>query len=227
MTEVTTEVSETAQGDTGTGDGGEGRTVSSWLDALPEDLKGNEALKSFEGPEALAKAYLDTKGKVPEVPESPDAYEIPIQTTDEISKGLADKFRAWSHGQGLTKDQAKNLATEYFAYSQEVEQSIHQLVEKAEKDGIDTIRKEWGADFDSNLVTAKKAAIRFGGEDFAKYLEDTKLGSHPAMLRMMHSVGKAISEDTLIEGGAVQPRQEYTPAGTPMFTYDKTPGMKK
>jgi hypothetical protein len=55
---------------------------------------------------------------------------------------------------------------------------------------------ELGGDkFDANLAVAKKAIDRFAAPDFKTYLNETGLGNHPEMLRMLLKVGQAISED--------------------------------
>jgi hypothetical protein len=214
----------TAQDDTDTGEGT--GQVTSWLDALPDDLKGNDNIKSFESPEAMAKAYLETQGKLPVIPETPEAYEIPIDAKDPVSEALATNFRQWAHKEGLSAAQAKNLAADYDSFGRQVIEAADGERKLAEEKSVALIQKEWGSDFDANLSTAKKAMARFGGEEFAKYLEETRLGNHPAMLRTMLAVGQAISEDKLEEGTHETPGQvKYTKTGTPII--DDYPYMKQ
>lgn len=48
---------------------------------------------------------------------------------------------------------------------------------------------------------AAKAIDRLGDPEFRKYLDDTGLGNHPAMMRFAFNAGSAISEDTSFERG--------------------------
>lgn len=51
-----------------------------------------------------------------------------------------------------------------------------------------------------------KALDRFGGADFRKFLDETGLGNHPAMLKFAYSAGSAISEDDTFERGNSAPK---------------------
>ncbi len=58
---------------------------------------------------------------------------------------------------------------------------------------------ELGGDkFDANLAVAKKAMDRFATPEFKAYLNETGLGNHPEMLRMLFKTGQAISEDKFV-----------------------------
>ena len=61
-----------------TGNTEQGGGDAKWYDSLPDDIKGNDAIKGFDGFESLAKAHLTTQAqlaelqaKVPVVPEKP------------------------------------------------------------------------------------------------------------------------------------------------------------
>lgn len=59
-----------------------------------------------------------------------------------------------------------------------------------------------GDKFDANIVAAKSVLGKFGNEAFTKYLNETGLGSHPEMIRMMIKIAKEFGEDKLLAGGA-------------------------
>jgi hypothetical protein len=63
--------------------------------------------------------------------------------------------------------------------------------------------KEFGGDkLDESLAVAKKALDTFGTKEFKTLLNESGLGSHPEMIRMLMKAGKAISEDKFIGGKA-------------------------
>jgi hypothetical protein len=62
-----------------------------------------------------------------------------------------------------------------------------------------------GQKLDDVKSMSAKAIDRFGGADFRKYLNDTGLGNHPAMLKFAYLAGTAISEDTTFERGGAAP----------------------
>lgn len=57
-----------------------------------------------------------------------------------------------------------------------------------------------GSAVEANLAIAKTAMDKFFPPEFAKFLEDTKLGNHPAMVKGLVRMGKAISQDGFIPG---------------------------
>lgn len=70
--------------------------------------------------------------------------------------------------------------------------------------------KEFGGDhLDANLAVAKKALDTFGSPELRTLLNQSGLGNHPEVIRMMVKAGKAISEDKVVTGGA-----DMTPTGS-------------
>jgi hypothetical protein len=61
---------------------------------------------------------------------------------------------------------------------------------------------EFGNDkFDESIAVAVKARDSFGTSEFNEMLDSSGLGNHPEMIRFLHRVGKAISENSVIVGG--------------------------
>lgn len=57
-----------------------------------------------------------------------------------------------------------------------------------------------GAKLDASLATGKAAIAAFGTPEFKQFLEDTRLGSNPEMVRFMYRVGMAMSTDKFVAG---------------------------
>lgn len=61
--------------------------------------------------------------------------------------------------------------------------------------------KEFGGDkLNENLAVAKKALDKFGSPELRVLLNESGLGNHPEVIRMMYRAGKAIGEDTFVGG---------------------------
>jgi hypothetical protein len=76
-----------------------------------------------------------------------------------------------------------------------------QWVEAAQTD------KEFGGEkLSENLAVAKKALDTFGSPEFRTLLNESGLGNHPEMIRMMFRAGKAISEDKFVPAGSGSPK---------------------
>lgn len=76
---------------------------------------------------------------------------------------------------------------------------------------LDAIAQEWtdqtkadkeigGDKFDENLAVAKTALDKFATPEFRTFLDASKLGQHPEMVRLMFRVGQAISQDGFVPG---------------------------
>lgn len=208
--------------------GGRQDVGGTFLDGLPENLRGNEALKGFNSVEDLAGAFLETSGKVPQVPEKPDAYEIPNSEVSPMSPELMEGFRSWAHEAGLSVDQAKTLASKWNEFADHQTQAMAQ----AEEAAISTLKTEWAGNFDKNVADAARALSVFAGkagfkEDEIKgFLNETRLGSSPVMLKLFHALANAMSEDQFVDpAGQHQPdNRPKTAAGKPMLSF---PSMEK
>ena len=217
-TELTQQTDEGAQGDTGNAGGEAGQ--ASWLDTLPDDLKSNEDLKAFKDPSEVAKALLETKAKLQTAPETADAYQLAIPDGIKVDDSFVAEAKAWAHTAGMSQAQFEAFAKPYM----EAQRQYEQQVQQAEQAGIDGLKKEWGPKFDENVKVAKDALTRFGGEEFKTYLDQTRLGNNPALIKAFVAIGKAISEDKLIEGEGTGGRMARTSGGTPMLDF---PSMRK
>lgn len=63
--------------------------------------------------------------------------------------------------------------------------------------------KEFGGDkLTESMASAKKALDAFATPELRTLLEETGLGNHPEVIRLMVRAGKAISEDSFVSGGS-------------------------
>lgn len=187
----------TAQGDTNAGAGTGGQAQPSFIDGLPEDIRGHEVLKGFDSAEKLARAHLDVLGKVPVVPEKADAYEIKVPEGHPVNQEFVGKFKAWAHEAGLSQAQAEKIAQGYIGLEQQMMAQAQTEATQAEA----AIKTEWGDQYGANLAVAQKAVAEFCDPKDVEYLEKTGLGNNPALVRMFHRIGKAMSEDKIPGGG--------------------------
>ena len=51
-----------------------------------------------------------------------------------------------------------------------------------------------GAQFEQNLKTAKNAKNHFGGSKLKKVLDETRMGSHPEIIRLLWKVGASMKQ---------------------------------
>lgn len=211
------------QGDTGSGGDGQGQqggdgqpATPSFRDSLPEAIRAHEALKDIADGPTLAQKYLDLVQAAPVVPETPDAYQIPIPSEAPIHPDALKVFRDGAHKAKLTQEQVQELGTVWDGYIKGQVEKEAAIRVKAETD----LKTAWGNDYEANLDLSKKALAKLGTPELVDHLEKSGLGNHPEMVKLFHKLGTAISEDSLATGvtfgsGTIQ----RSLGGEPLFKY--------
>lgn len=156
--------------------------------------------KRFDAAETARKAAAEAANKVPEKYEFklPDGLQVDAKLNDAFSKAAKDA--------GLTQAQAQAVMD---VYTKDLMPRIAEMNNEA----ITAIGKEWetasrtdkefgGAKFDENIKLAHAAMNRFGTPALIKALNETRLGNHPEVIRMLWRIGQAVSEDSIDLGGA-------------------------
>jgi hypothetical protein len=147
--------------------------------------------------------------------EPPEGLEL-----DEGTKGRIDAFAETAREMGLTQQQYQSL----------IEYDINraQQLNDVAVEGWDRQVEEWrksaktdkeigGEKFAENLKVAESAIKQFGDPDLRALLKSPSpenpnglaIGNHPAVLRFLNRVGKAIADPGLLQGDAA-PQTEGT-----------------
>lgn len=208
----------------GAGQGGSGGAAS-WRDSLPEDIRANPAISSFQDIPSLTKAFIETKSMVGKkgvivpgekatdedwgnfykslgVPEA-DKYELAPPQGVELDEGFVSAFKETALKAGLLPRQASAMLAKYSEFQKQGETAELKEIETIAKQQMEGLKKEWGDGYDKEIRTAQVAVKEVGGDDFIKYLNETGLGNDVQVIKFMSKVGKLLGEDKLREGGAI------------------------
>lgn len=169
---------------------------TSWVnETLSESFHENESIKGFETPDALAQAYLDAQGKIPQVPESADAYEI---ESDESNEQLVGEFKNYAHEIGLTQEQAKKLVD----FNNGKLASLTEQANAKHKEAMDALKSEWGTAWDQNIDNSRKAVslVEKSVPGLKEFLDSTGLGDNPTMIKAFADIGKRMGEGEFVKG---------------------------
>lgn len=164
-------------------------------DGKSDKAEGSEDEKSEDG-----KTDKDEDGNAPEtyeafkLPEGLEADEKAVEAASVVFKEL-----------DLTQDQAQKLV--------DLQATAVADAGKAQMDAWEATNAEWvkaakddkeigGTEFDANMVVAREGVTKFGTEEFKEMLNVTGVGNHPEMIRFLHRVGKAVSDDKVFHGSA-------------------------
>lgn len=166
--------------------------------------------KADEGPKGAPEKYTDFK--------LPEGFEM-----SEAGKPILEKFSTFAREANLTQDQAQKFMDLYA--------EVEQTRAKSSKDTFEAMNAEWrkqtetdkefgGEKLKENLGFAAKAIEAFAGKTSAEFkdaLNVTGIGNHPAMVRFLIAVGKAVGQDKLIFGRGASDAPANKSAAEQMF----------
>lgn len=171
-----------------------------FIETLPDSLKTNDHLKGMESPEQLAQDFVNLKTVAPIIPESPDGYELVFDESVQIDQDVLTNFKGMAHGLKLTNEQTQNLAN---FYNKVQFDAAAKFIDNRNNELTTTesaLKQEWGANFESEMAIVEKTKQQFMSPELRESLEATGFGNNVNLVKFMHKVGKAISEDSFIEG---------------------------
>jgi hypothetical protein len=149
---------------------------------------------------------------------APEKYEFKAPEGTAFDPGILETFSTAAKAANLTQDAAQKLIETMSPAlaARQVEQvkAIHEEWRSAS-----STDKEFGGDkLQENLGVARKAYESFATPELRKLLDDTGMGNHPEVIRLMYRIGKKISEDKFVGGKAANPAA----ANPANILYDKT-----
>jgi hypothetical protein len=181
-------------------------------DSLPEDLRGSEHLSEVEDGAQLARYYVDLKSNQHLPPDSADGYEFEFPEGFDLDEDTQGQFKQLAFDKGLSQDQYKDLMSfeieRYNAALEAVNKSIDDRAAESEK----ALKTEWGNDYEKNVEAAKSVINHqaLADESFKSFLNETRFGDNPEVIKFFHRLSQLISEDSLKKPGV---GQDSEPAG--------------
>lgn len=135
------------------------------------------------------------QGETPTTLGAPESYEFTPPEGTNLDPGVIDAFSEIAKELDLSQAAAEKVLNKMAPVLAErsvaqIQAAQQQWIEASTKD------KEFGGDkLQENLSVAKKAMDAFATPELRQLLNESGLGNHPEVIRMMYRAGKAISED--------------------------------
>ena len=194
---------------------GSGSDNQDWRSSLPDELKNDATLQNFKDVESLAKTVvhqqkvLGSRIPIPKTdeekselytklgrPESGEAYDFIIPDTHKshFNEDQVKEFRNVAHQIGLNNEQTKALIDfQVKSVDHEIQrQSTNLTVTKQATE--DTLKKEWGYDYDKQVRNAQRALQVYGNEELNE-LMNGEAGNIPAVIKLFAKLGSEVTED--------------------------------
>lgn len=139
----------------------------------------------------------------------------------ELDKVAVEEFTALAKELKLPAEKAQ-AAVNLVAAMRQREADAHAEQVAGWAEALKTDKDFGGEQFDANVAVAKQALDKFGTPDMKALLNQTGLGNHPEVVKLLWKVGQAISEDKAITGSPAS-AAPIGEAALQASLYDKTP----
>lgn len=170
----------------------------SFIKAMLEDRKTNGVAIKIPGEDATAEdwnKFYDKLGR----PASQDAYGLSKELPEglDFNEDLYNGFTKEIYEAGLSKKQAEKIYTWYNNISADMAKDIDAKIQASYKKSVDdavaSLKKEWGTDYQQNLESAVATANKFLSPATKQYLNATKLGNNPLLIKDFYNLSKQVS----------------------------------
>ena len=129
------------------------------------------------------------------VPETADGYEIKLPSGVQIDEELLGSFKALAHEQGIPQGAAQSLAELYAKHTEVMQKQQAAAVEAWEEAEVAKLKAS--PTFDADLAATRKVLTAYGSPELYEVLDQTRIGSHPALFAMFAKIGKDLEEPSL------------------------------
>lgn len=145
------------------------------------------------------------EGKKDDKPEgAPEKYEFTAGEGQELDTAALEQFEPIARELNLTNEQAQKMVDLYGT-------KIMPMVQQQQAEAWQKTTEQWAADvkadkeiggdkLTANLSSAQRALKQFGSPELKEYLNGTGLGNHPELVKTFIKIGKAMSEDGMVDG---------------------------
>lgn len=134
---------------------------------------------------------------------APEKYKFTAGEGVELDADALKDFEPVARDLNLTNEQAQKLVDAYPKILAGVQQRQAEAWQKQTEGWAESVKadKEIGGDkLTANLSAAQRALDQFGTPELKEYLNATGLGNHPDLVKTFVKIGKAMSEDGMVDG---------------------------
>ena len=160
-----------------------------------------EQLSAEQNQEAQGEANAGEKNGEEDNPsKAPEAYEFAKSEDYTVDDKVIDAFKEAARDLDLSNGDAQKMVDKMAPQIAQRQQEQLQAVQKEWLDASSNDTEFGGEKLQENLSLARKAMDQLGTPELGEFLQQSGLGNHPELVRLMYRAGKAISADTYVGG---------------------------
>lgn len=190
-------------------------TFDKIMGTVPEDLRKDKSLETIKDQTSLVKGYVSAQkligskisipGEKDEAgwnelygklgrPEAPEKYQVERPKLAEgmqYDEALEKEFVKAAHKIGLSNKQANAL----IAWQNEMGTKGMEKYGQDMKSAEDTLKKEWGNNYDTKISVAQRVMNEYADEQTSKFLKNSGLDKNSTFLKFIYEIGNILVED--------------------------------
>lgn len=152
----------------------------------------------------------------PVKPVVPEKYDLKAPDGVTLDAAFTDRTAAIARELGLDQDAAQRLHTERITEATNATKAHQALVDAWKPGGAEWTKRdaEWTTkaksdpelgktpeEFAATVEKGQQALAKFGSPELKQLLTETGFGSHPAAVKFLANIGRAMSEPSMVLGG--------------------------
>ena len=165
----------------------------------------------------------------PTEPDLPEKYELSMQEGFVLDEAVMAEFEPLLKEAKVSAETAQKFADlhmKQMVAAREADKSMYADEVKRWVSELKADPEIGGAKLNENLAYGANVIKKYGSDDVKRVLNETGLGSHPAIVKMLVKVGRAISEDKFLDGSTASKEvsREREINSTAALLFDKSLG---
>ena len=198
-------------------------------DTLPEDIRESEHLQEVDGADKLARYYVDLKSNYLAPPDTADGYEFEKPEGFNLDEETFGKFKQLAFDNGVNQKQFSELMNLEVSRNEAAKEAHRKRIEDNQTQAENALKAEWGEKYEQKVESAKSILNHQSLMDdgFKDFLEDTRFGDNPQVVKFFAKLSDLISEDAFVKPGTGTERTSTVQLGEdgqPMLNF---PSMDK
>lgn len=186
---------------------------SDWREALGEEYRANKSLQNYKSVNDLVKSHLHLEkmlgskatpiiGEEGKTVYEADAYKYNVEEgKPNITPEIFDKVSAKAAALQIPPAQFQELVNEFLGAESELIEAGKAAAATELKAAEDSLKKEWGANFEDNLTNAHKAFELFATPELKQEVSNLPMSVKTSITKMMSSIYSKIGETSLQKQG--------------------------
>ena len=183
-----------------------------------EGTKEPEVKKGGLGEDTEPEGETDPNKEYFGKPEKYDYSELKLPEGMQLHQESTEKINEFISKFDMSQKGANELMALAVEHTKQVQTQLEQAIAQAQeqkiasyKEALKTDKEIGGAKLKENLQIANVAYDKFGNDKFKALIEENGLISHPEFVKVFHSIGKLVQNDT-IHNSTTPPVEKRTPA---------------